>query len=463
MLRVSNTLSGVKEDFVPYDPKQVRVYVCGITPYAESHVGHGMSYVVFDVITRYLEYRGYGVKLVQNFTDVDDKIIERAESLEITAGELADRYIERFFADMELLNVRRADEYPRATQEVPSIIKMIDGLIEKGFAYAVGGDVYYRVRSLPDYGKLSHRTLDGMVAGVRVAVIAAKEHPLDFTLWKGAKPDEPSWESPWGPGRPGWHIECSAMSLSYLGETLDIHGGGQDLVFPHHENEIAQSEAFTGVTPFAKYWLHNGLLRMGEEKMSKSTGNLVTIRDAVNRYGADAFRVFVLMSHYRSPLTWSEESLASGGRAAHRLVRAVSGSDDHEENAGSPSPDQDVDSRSFRVRFEAAMDDDFNTPQAIAVLFDLAHEINKKSEGAVAGAQKTLRELAGLLGLTLTREASGSREASPFINLLIETREELRKERQYALADRLRDRLTELGVVLEDTPTGTDWEYRQSG
>ncbi len=457
MLRISNTLSGIKEDFEPYDPKQVRVYVCGITPYAESHIGHGMSYVVFDVIKRYLEYRGYGVKVVQNFTDVDDKIIERASSLGISAEELAGRYIDRFFEDMELLHVRRADEYPRATQEVPAIVRMISGLIDKGFAYSANGDVYYRVRVQPDYGKLSHRTLDGMVAGARVAVAEAKEHPLDFTLWKGSKPDEPSWESPWGPGRPGWHIECSAMSLNYLGETLDIHGGGQDLVFPHHENEIAQSEAFTGVTPFAKYWMHNGLLHMGEEKMSKSTGNLVTIRDVVTSHGSDAFRVFVLMSHYRSPLTWSEEGLASADRATQRLVRAVSGSENEAVAEGKSA----LDAQPFRAQFEAAMDDDFNTSQAIAVLFDLAREINKAS-GPVSEAQTTLRELAGLLGLTLTGSESESNEAGPFIELLIETRAALRKERQFALADQVRDRLIEMGVALEDTADGTEWEYRRS-
>ena len=457
MLRVSNTLSGVKEDFVPRDPSQVRVYVCGITPYDESHVGHGMSYVIFDVIRRYLEYRGYGVRLVQNFTDVDDKIIERAQALGVPVDELAGRFIERYFEDMELLHVLPADEYPRATQEVPAILAMIERLIGTGHAYPASGDVYYRVRSLDGYGKLSHRSLDGMVAGARVAVAEAKEHPLDFTLWKGAKPGEPSWDSPWGPGRPGWHIECSAMSLSYLGEALDIHGGGQDLIFPHHENEIAQSEAFTGVAPFAKYWLHNGLLRMGDEKMSKSKGNLVTIREAVSRHGADAFRVFILMSHYRSPLTWSEEGLASAARAVQRLVRAAA----HDGEAP-PRPEEEggLDPQPFRARFESALDDDFNTPQALAVLFDLAHGINRVPAGSADGARVALRELAGVLGLTLTAAETGSQEAAPFIELLIQTRSELRAERQYALADGIRARLAELGVALEDTATGTEWEYR---
>ena len=456
MLRVSNTLSGVKEDFEPRDPSQVRVYVCGITPYDESHVGHGMSYVVFDVIRRYLEYRGYGVRLVQNFTDVDDKIIERAQTLGVSVDELAGRFIDRYFEDMELLHVRRADEYPRATQEVPAIVTMIERLVGTGHAYPSNGDVYYRVRSLDDYGKLSHRSLDGMVAGARVAVVEAKEHPLDFTLWKGAKPGEPSWDSPWGPGRPGWHIECSAMSLNYLGEALDIHGGGQDLIFPHHENEIAQSEAFTGVTPFAKYWLHNGLLRMGDEKMSKSKGNLITIRDAVSRYGADAFRVFILMSHYRSPLTWSEEGLASAARAAQRLARAAG-----PESADPSGPDGSLDPEPFRARFESALDDDFNTPQALAVLFDLAHGINRAT-GATDHARTVLRELGEVLGLTLSADGAALQEAGPFIELLIATRSALRTERQYGLADQIRNQLAELGVALEDTAAGTEWEYRRS-
>ena len=456
MLRVSNTLSGVKEDFEPRDPSQVRVYVCGITPYDESHVGHGMSYVVFDVIRRYLEYRGYGVRLVQNFTDVDDKIIERAQALGISVDELAGRFIDRYFEDMELLHVRPADEYPRATQEVPAIVTMIERLVGTGHAYPSNGDVYYRVRSLDDYGKLSHRSLDGMVAGARVAVAEAKEHPLDFTLWKGAKPGEPSWDSPWGPGRPGWHIECSAMSLNYLGEALDIHGGGQDLIFPHHENEIAQSEAFTGVTPFAKYWLHNGLLRMGDEKMSKSKGNLITIRDAVSRYGADAFRVFILMSHYRSPLTWSEEGLASAARAAQRLARAAG-----PESADPSGPDGSLDPEPFRARFESALDDDFNTPQALAVLFDLAHGINRAT-GATDHARTVLRELGEVLGLTLSADDAALQEAGPFIELLIATRSALRTERQYGLADQIRNQLAELGVALEDTAAGTEWEYRRS-
>ncbi len=453
MLRLTSTLTGAKSDFTPGDPSNVLMYVCGVTPYAESHVGHGMSYVIFDVVRRYLAFSGYGVRLVQNFTDIDDKIIARSQELGTTTEDLADRYMQLFREDMQRLNVLPADEYPLATQEAPSMVRMIEGLIEKGFAYASDGDVYFRVDKFETYGKLSHRTLDGMMAGARVATMEAKESPLDFTLWKGAKSGEPSWESPWGPGRPGWHIECSAMSLTYLGQTIDIHGGGADLIFPHHENEIAQTEAFTGAAPFARYWMHNGLLQMGEEKMSKSLGNLVTIRDVVERYGADAFRLFVLTSHYRSPLVWSEEGVAAFGRAAERLARAV---------GASGGQGAEFDASSYRERFLSAMDDDLNSPQALASLFDLAREINRAAtEGSdIAAAQATLRELGGVVGLQLEPNAGRGAETSdagPFIELLIETRAALRAEKQFAMADQLRDRLGELGIALEDTPRGTEW------
>ncbi|MEE8471640.1 MAG: cysteine--tRNA ligase, partial [Dehalococcoidia bacterium] len=320
-MKVYNTLSGQKEEFQPQgDP--VLMYVCGVTPYDACHFGHGMSYVIFDVIRRYLEYRGYRVRHVQNFTDIDDKIIIRAGEQGVSPRDLAEGHIKGYFEDMDKLNIMRAHVYPRATEEIDQIIDMVGGLVDRGFAYAVGSDVYFRVKNAPGYGKLSRRTLDGMLAGARVEVGEDKEYPLDFALWKGVKPGEPSWDSPWGPGRPGWHIECSAMSLRHLGETLDIHGGGQDLVFPHHENEIAQSEAFTGRAPFAKYWLHNGFVRMDSEKMSKSLGNLVTLGDALGRFGPDAIRLFVLSSHYRSPLTYSEEGLGAAQKGVDRLVGA---------------------------------------------------------------------------------------------------------------------------------------------
>ena len=455
MLRLTSTLTGEKTEFTPHNPPDVLMYVCGVTPYSDSHVGHGMSYVIFDVVRRYLAHRGYTVRVVQNFTDVDDKIIARSQETGETASDLAGRYMDLFREDMALLNVLPADEYPLATVEVPSMLEMISGLIDKGFAYAADGDVYFRVNKFDTYGKLSHRTLDGMMAGARIAPNELKESPLDFTLWKGAKEGEPSWDSPWGPGRPGWHIECSAMSLSYLGEKIDIHGGGADLIFPHHENEIAQTEAFTGTEPFAQYWLHNGLLQMGEEKMSKSLGNLVSIRDVVEQHGADAFRLFVLTSHYRMPLTWTDEGVAASARAAERLSRAASAS-----GGEGDSPDVSV----FRERFYEAMDDDLNTPQALAALFDMAREINRTAgEGAdVSEACALLRELGAVLGLQLEQAGSdGTGDAAPFVELLIETRAGLRKEKQFALADNLRDRLAELGVVLEDTPHGTEWRFER--
>ena len=301
----------------------MKLYVCGITPYAPSHLGHAMSYVVFDVLRRYLEFLGYEVDHVQNFTDVDDNIIQRSQQEGIDLQELADRHIQEFMTNMEALNVKRASVYPRATQEMPKIIEVIRSLIDKGYAYAASGSVYFHVTRASDYGKLSNRTLDGMMAGARVEVDAHKEHPMDFALWKEAKPGEPSWESPWGPGRPGWHIECTAMALAYLGETLDIHGGGQDLVFPHHENEVAQSEAYTGKTPFVRYWTHNGLLQMGEDKMSKSLGNLISLEEGLKVYSPDSLRIFFLSSQYRSPLTYSQEALAATERAAERLRNAL--------------------------------------------------------------------------------------------------------------------------------------------
>ncbi len=476
-MRVLSILSGRKEEFVPQgDP--VRMYVCGVTPYSDCHVGHAMSYILFDVIRRYLEFRGYRVKHVQNFTDIDDKIIARAHQLGIPPRELAEAFISQYFEDMDALNIKRADLYPRATEEIPKIIEVIQGLIEKGHAYEAGGDVYFRVDSFPQYGKLSHRGLGEMMAGAGGEERGGKEHPMDFALWKAAKPGEPSWESPWGPGRPGWHIECSAMSLKYLGQTLDIHGGGQDLIFPHHENETAQSEAFTGVSPFVKYWLHNGLMQLGEEKMSKSLGNLITVRDALARYSADAIRLFVLSSHYRSPITYTEEGLEAAERGVERLRLAA-----HRRSPDSTNTIVDV--ASYRQRFIEAMDDDFSTPQAIAVLFDLATAINQAGdEGfSIEGAQRELMELSEILGLTFREyrfrvdaEAVAGvaaqvgvkiegKDKEPrtedYIQQMVDKRNELRAQKQWELADKIRAELRKLGIILEDTPHGTVWRYRR--
>ena len=456
-MKVYNTLSGQKEEFLPQGD-EVKVYVCGINPYADCHIGHAMSYIVFDVVRRYLQFRGYKVKYVQNITDIEDNIIATSNRLGIPVRELTEKYTQRYFEDMDALNVNRADIYPKATEEIPKIIEVVQGLVDKGYAYPAGGSVYFRVRNVSDYGKLSHRSLESMMSAENALGSDDKESPMDFVLWKAAKPGEPSWESPWGPGRPGWHIECSAMSLKYLGNTLDIHGGGQDLVFPHHENEIAQSESFTGIKPFVKYWLHNGLVQLGEEKMSKSLGNLITIREALEKYSPDAIRIFVLSSHYRSPLTYSEEALEAAERGVERLRQTVVRGE-----LGEKEPTGEMISETYRKRFSDAMDDDFNTAQALAGLFDLAHDINRASEAgySVALAQQVLLELANILGLTLKLAERLPLDAKPFIELLISTRSQLREARQWQQADMVRDKLAELGIALEDTPKGTVWKHKR--
>ncbi len=454
-LKLRNSLSAEVEEFAPAgDP--VTMYVCGVTPYDANHVGHAMSYVVFDVLRRYLEFRGYQVRHVQNFTDIDDRIITRANKAGVSISEFTEGMIERYHREMRALNVLPAHIYPRATEEIPAMIDMIKTLIERGYAYQSDGDVYYRVQRKEDYGKLSHRTLDSMIAGARVEIDELKEHPMDFALWKAAKPDEPSWDSPWGPGRPGWHIECSAMSLRYLGEQIDIHGGGEDLIFPHHENEIAQTEAYTGAVPFVRYWLHNAWVKAGEEKMSKSLGNFVTIADALEHWPADAIRMWVLTSHYRTPLSYTDEALEAAKRGAERLRIAARAPADGAA-AGEP-----VAAAPQREQFIEAMDDDLNTSKALAALFELAHEISRaRDEGRpIAGAQAALLELADVLGLTLT-EPETDLGAAPFIELLVAIRGELREAKQFALADRVRNGLAELDIALEDTPQGTVWRRRE--
>ncbi len=455
-MKVFNTLSGKKEEFQPQGDV-VTMYVCGVTPYDDAHLGHAMSYIIFDVIRRYLKYRGYKVRFVQNVTDIDDKIIERANQRGISTHELVKQYTESFDKDMEDLNIIKAetDKYPKATDEIPKMIEVIQGLIAKGYAYPARGSVYFRVRNVPDYGKLSKRSLDSMRSGTTCEIGEEKEDPMDFVLWKASKPGEPDWPSPWGKGRPGWHIECSAMSLKYLGQTIDIHGGGQDLVFPHHENEIAQSENFTGIKPFAKYWLHNGLVQLGTDKMSKSLGNLITIREALQKYGADAIRIFILSSYYRSPLTYTEEALEAAERGAERLrhVMAI--------NDTSKSSREALNAEPYQKRFIEAMDDDFNTAQAIATLFDLARAINQASDTGTkfAKAQSLLKKLAfSVLGLKLEvldflREPDT--ETKLRVNQLIEERSRLRKEKKWQQADEIRAELAKQGIILEDTSKGT--------
>jgi cysteinyl-tRNA synthetase len=451
-MKLYNTLSGQKETFSAKDGT-VKMYVCGLTPYSQSHMGHALHAVVFDVLRRYLEFKGYQVKHVQNFTDIDDKMIQVAAREGISVQELAERNIQAYLDEMDALNVLRAHVQPRATEEIDKIVEMIQGLMDKGYAYAVDGDVYFRVRMDEDYGKLSHRSLESMMAGARVEVGENKEDVADFALWKSQKPGEPAWDSPWGPGRPGWHIECSAMSLKYLGDTLDIHGGGQDLIFPHHENEIAQTESFTGKAPFVRFWVHNGLMQLGADKMSKSLGNIISPKEALKKYSPDALRLFFLSSHYRSPLVYGEESIAAQERAAERLRNALKADD---ASSGGPT----IDPQPYKTRFVEAMDDDLNTPRALAALFDLARDINRgREEGhGVRSAQDALRELAGVLGLTLREPESKSADVAPFIELLLETRSELRAAKRYDMADKIRARLAQLGVTLEDTPQGTTWK-----
>jgi cysteinyl-tRNA synthetase len=410
-----------------------------------------MMSVIFDVVRRYLEFKGYDVRHIQNFTDIDDKMIFAANSTGIDVADLAESNITDYLAEMDALNVARAHEYPRATAEIGKITEIIAKLIEKGYAYPVAGDVYFRVNQDEDYGKLSNRDLDGLIAGARVEVDERKEDAMDFALWKSQKPGEPAWDSPWGMGRPGWHIECSAMAIKYLGSSIDIHGGGRDLIFPHHENEIAQSESFTDEVPFSRFWMHNGMLRLGEDKMSKSIGNIVTVGEALSSYSPDALRLFFLSSHYRAPLLYTEANVAGQERALERLKNAV-------RPASAASVGSTIDASPAKAQFVEAMDDDFNTPRALAAMFDLAREINRgKDEGAdVLGAQDTLRELSGVLGISLdeTAETSG---AGPFVQMLVNVRTELRAARQFDIADSIRDRLSELGVTIEDTPEGTEW------
>lgn len=453
-MKVFNTLAGQKEDFHPRN-EVVSMYVCGITAYDECHVGHAMAYIIFDVIKRYLKFKGYKVKHVQNFTDIDDKIIDRANQWGMPPAGLANKYTDQYFANMDALNIERADLYPRVTEEIPKVIEIIQGLLAKGYAYESEGSVYFRVRNFPDYGKLSHRNLEDMIPKASYCE-RDKEYPLDFALWKASKPGEPFWESPWGNGRPGWHIECSAMALKYLGDTIDIHGGGQDLIFPHHENEIAQSESFSGVVPFVRYWLHNGLMQLDKQKMSKSTDNLVCVEDILGRFSSDAIRLFVLGSHYRAPLVYSEEALGASERGAERLRSALSQKGNRDEGTSV------LDTKSFERKFVEAMDDDFNTPQAIAVLFDLVKEINRGAEqGAnIAEAQNTLLKLSAVLGLTLRDKAKPLLDAEALIQLLVSVREDLRRTQQWQAADKIRRGLLDLGVTLEDTEQGTRWKYK---
>ncbi|MBM3471104.1 MAG: cysteine--tRNA ligase [Armatimonadetes bacterium] len=496
-LEIHNSLSRQKEPFRTLVPGAVSMYVCGPNLYGPAHVGHALSYIFFDVVRRYLEYKGLEVRHVQNFTDIEDRIVARAQEEGRSIFAIAQEYIERFLQEMDALRVQRAHHYPRATEVIPKMIEIIEGLITGGHAYTVDGDVYFRVTSFPRYGLLSGRSLEQMQAGARIEVDERKEHPMDFALWKASRPGEPSWESPWGQGRPGWHIECSAMSMQFLGEQIDLHGGGDDVRFPHHENEIAQSEAYTGRAPFARFWVHNALMKppVGDE-MHRHLGNFVAIRDALARYEPDAIRLFVLSAHYRTPSRWTDEAVDAAGRGLERLRAALANADTVLGGHPVPSPDGPMAQRASEIRtaFERAMDDDFGTPQAIAVLFDLAAEINRAAGAAMAGnpgasggmaqAASALRTLAGVLGLRVVPDAippeaaaavfqilDEMRAADPAlfpgegstpgaeeaVALLLSGRSRAREARRFALADLVRARLGEAGIAVEDLPGGSRW------
>jgi cysteinyl-tRNA synthetase len=465
MLRVYNSLTRKKEEFQTLEPGVVKMYVCGPTVYADAHIGHAMSAIVFDVVRRYLEYRGYQVRYVMNFTDVDDKIILRASKLGVNPRDLAESYIQAYRQHLDDLNILPATANPRATQTMDKILAMIQGLIDRGFAYpAKNGDVYFRVSKDPGYGKLSGRRLEDMQAGARIEVGEEKEHPMDFAVWKAAKPGEPEWDSPWGKGRPGWHIECSAMNLDILGEQIDIHGGGNDLIFPHHENEIAQTESFTG-KPFARYWMHNGMLQLSGEKMSKSLGNLVTIQDFLAKHEADTLRIMILNASYRAPLSYSDEIVEAAERGLERLRTGFKGA--LSGSKGAPAEmlhALDAQSEGSQQTFIEALDDDFNTSSGLATLFELVRSINTArdsgaTETELKSAQDTLRKLAGVLGLRLSEKKAGRGGADPFVNLLVDFRTEMRKQKQWAMSDLIRDRLKELGVAIEDGKDGSTWRW----
>jgi len=470
-IRIYNTLTRSKEPFTPLAGDTVRMYVCGVTVYDRAHVGHARSAVVFDVIRRHLAYRGYQVRFVKNFTDVDDKIIRRANDEGVPASAISARYIEEYRKDMATLGVRPADEEPRATEHVPRMIGLIQRLVAKGIAYEAGGDVFFEVRKFPRYGTLSGKRLPELLAGVRVEVDERKHDPLDFVLWKASKPGEPSWPSPWGPGRPGWHIECSAMAMHYLGESFDIHGGGEDLIFPHHENEIAQSEGATG-RPFARFWVHNGLANLGSQKMSKSLGNTLTIHDLAQRHAPDALRLYLLGAHYRHPLDFAEGRIDDAERALERFA-VLFETADRLAGRGASAPGADggllAALAELRARVETALDDDFNTPRALAALFEMASTLHAYREAADRGERPAgpfligvseLVALGGVLGLfAKPRDAAPPPEVLARIEALVRARDQARAGRDFAAADRLRAELEALGATTEDTPQGTRWKW----
>ena len=460
-MKIYNTLTRRKEEFIPLKEGQAKIYACGPTVYNFIHIGNARPLCVFDVLRRYLEYRGFQVTFAQNFTDIDDKLIRKANEEGVTVKEVAARYIGEFWTDAKGLGVKEATVHPRATENIDEILSIIGTLVEKGFAYPSGGDVYFRTRKDPGYGKLSHQPIEDLESGARIEVGDAKEDPLDFALWKGAKPGEPAWDSPWGPGRPGWHIECSAMARRYLGETIDIHCGGEDLVFPHHENEIAQSECANGA-PFARYWMHNGFINVDRRKMSKSLGNFFTVREVAEKFGYEPIRYLMVASHYRTPINYSIEIMEQCKAALDRLyncrerlgqVAAAGEGEANEEFLAALD--------GYRTRFCTAMDDDLNTADGIGVIFELVRELNtamdgeSPSPGAAKAGLSLLEELTGVLGLLYGRKEEASLDGE--VEALIAARNEARAAKNWAEADRIRDQLKEMGIALKDTPQGVTW------
>ncbi|MBK1812575.1 cysteine--tRNA ligase [Clostridium sp. YIM B02505] len=463
-MKIYNSLTNRKEEFIPIEQNKVRMYVCGPTVYNFFHIGNGRTFIVFDTIRRYFEYRGFEVKFVQNFTDIDDKMINKANEEGTTVKELGDRYIDEYYQDADSLNIERATVNPRATEYMDEIVSFVKDLVDKGYAYEVNGDVYFSTKKFTHYGKLSGQNVEDLQAGARINVDERKQDPMDFAVWKAQKPGEPGWESPWGLGRPGWHIECSCMAKDILGETIDIHAGGSDLVFPHHENEIAQSEALTG-KPFANYWMHSAFLNINNQKMSKSLNNFFTAREILGRYEADVIRFLMLSAHYRQQLNFSEELLESAKASIERMYNAIANLENLLEEVKVEVATEEEKSylsslSKHKEKYIERMDDDFNTADAITAIFDLIKDINtnisiNSSKEAIVEALKLIRELGGPLGI-LQKSTKVSLEDE--IEQLVEQRQQARKDRNWALADKIRDELKDRGIVLEDTPQGVRWK-----
>jgi len=465
-MKLYNTLKRQKEEFIPIEKNKVKMYSCGPTVYNYFHIGNARPFIIFDVLRRYLSYRGFDVTFVQNFTDIDDKMIKKANEEGITIKELADKFIEEYYIDAKALGICDATLQPRATENIDAIIELISKLEEKGYAYNVEGDVYFSTSKFAEYGKLSHQSIDDLKSGARVDIDERKKDSMDFALWKSAKPEEPSWDSPWGKGRPGWHIECSAMANKLLGETIDIHSGGQDLIFPHHENEIAQSEAANG-KPFANYWIHNGFINIDNEKMSKSAGNFFTVRDIAKKFDYETIRFFMLSAHYRSPINFSSELLEQSQNGLDRIYQCIGNLEYNMKNAKSSmiksKKENEIEEKlaGYKIKFIEAMDDDINTADAIAVIFEIVKEINVKllmlknaSKESLENAVSIIKELGDVLGI-LQKTENDDIEAE--VEMLIEKRQKARADKDWKLADEIRDTLTKKGIVLEDTPQGIKW------